>query len=408
MTQTVTVTAVNDTADEVNETIILSVDADSITGVNAGTPVSVTATIIDDGRTGSDFSSGIATVTEGTAMVTVTVQLSTSPVVPLTIPLRTSDGTAKAGFDYTALTTETVSFGASTDTLTGTVSISITDDDIDEANESFAVLFGTLPAGVVGGGTPSYVVVAIVDNDEPPTGPVVSLELPLGFLGLTTSITEDAGSAPPDPIMMISVTVRLSEALPDPVSFTISTAGTATINDDYTLLPEVVTIAAGMTSGMVTVVAVDDLIDEAPETIILSVDASSITGVSNSANNSVTITLMDDDDTPMVSFASSTVAASEEMATVNVMMQLSGASAVDLSIPVRTADGTAKAGVDYTALTSTNVIFTAGTTTQMVPITIADDDAHEATDETFTVFFRCFDRWSDRGYPERGDSHDYR
>ena len=387
VTQTVTVAAVNDTADEVNETIVLSVDADSITGVNAGTPVSVTATIIDDDIPAVNFDASLETVNEGTTTLMVTVQLSTSPVVPLTIPVRTSDSTARAGLDYTALTTESVSFEAGTDTLTGTVSITIADDDIDEPNETFTVFFGTLPAGVVEGVTAPRVTVTIFDNDPAPTGPIVSLELPaggmFGFPPPQTSITEAAGGRE------IIVTVSLSEALADEAVFPLTIDGTAMrgAGNDYTLSAPSVTIAAGVTSGTVTVTALDDNMDELTETIILSVDASGLTGVSIDASSSVTITLMDNDE-PIVSFASATAAAAEGTPTVAVTVQLDISPAVDLSIPVMTVDGTARAGIDYTALTSTRVIFTADTTTltQTVPISIIDDDADD-NDETFTVSF---------------------
>ena len=99
---------------------------------------------------------------------TVTVQLSATPATQITIPVTTTNGTAIAAEDYTALTTTTAVFasGASGVDLTQTISISITDDGLDEVDETFTVNFGTLPDSV-SAGTPAAVTVTITDDDVP-------------------------------------------------------------------------------------------------------------------------------------------------------------------------------------------------------------------------------------------------
>ena len=72
-------------------------------------------------------------VAEGAGTVEVTVELDSSPAAQLIIPVRTANGTAIAGSDYMALTATNVTFAASTSTLTQIVSITITDDSMDEA-----------------------------------------------------------------------------------------------------------------------------------------------------------------------------------------------------------------------------------------------------------------------------------
>ena len=82
--------------------------------------------------------------------------------------LQTADGTASAGSDYTALSGDeamvTFSAGATGAALSQTVSVAITDDDLDENDEMFTVSLGGLPSGVGGGGT---VTVTITDDDTP-------------------------------------------------------------------------------------------------------------------------------------------------------------------------------------------------------------------------------------------------
>ena len=77
-------------------------------------------------------------------------------------------------------------------------------------------------------------------------------------------------------------------------------------------------------------------------------------------------------------------AVAEGDGTVSVTVALSHAGTADATVDVSTADGTATAGSDYTAVTSRSVTIAAGARTATVPVTILDDSAHES-DETFTV-----------------------
>ena len=96
------------------------------------------------------------------------------------------------------------------------------------------------------------------------------------------------------------------------------------------------------------------------------------------------MTIADDEAAPTVSFSSNAVTVAEDDGTVAVILELTHPSASALAIPVSTADETATAGSDYTALTDMNVTIAAGMTTQTVSIAIMDDDIDEA-DERFTV-----------------------
>ena len=102
----------------------------------------------------------------------------------------TTNGTAMSGTDYTALT-QNVVFAAATATLTQTVSITVTDDGLDELDETFTVGFGTLPPGVAAG-TPATVTVTLTDDDVPT----------VSFTSGTAGVAESAGTA--------TVTVQLS------------------------------------------------------------------------------------------------------------------------------------------------------------------------------------------------------
>ena len=133
-------------------------------GVTAGTDDAVTVMITDDDVPVVSFTATTATASESAGTVNVRVQLNISPAETLVIPVRTMDVTAAAGSDYMALTATNVTFAADTGTLTQTVPITITDDGIDEIDETFTVSLGTLPSGVTAG-TPTSITVTITDED---------------------------------------------------------------------------------------------------------------------------------------------------------------------------------------------------------------------------------------------------
>ncbi len=90
-----------------------------------------------------------------------------------------------------------------------------------------------------------------------------------------------------------TVTVTLSEVAGEPVTVELGFTGTATAEDFAASATQVV-IAAGATSGSVTVTAVQDTADEADETVV--VDISSVVGGKAAGEQQVTITITDDDE----------------------------------------------------------------------------------------------------------------
>ena len=88
--------------------------------------------------------------------------------------------------------------------------------------------------------------------------------------------------------------------------------GTATGGGvDYTLANGTLTIAAGSTTGTITIAGiVDDLIDELDETVIVTL--SGPTNASLGATTVHTYTILDNDATPNVSFSCSSLERSRE------------------------------------------------------------------------------------------------
>lgn len=165
---------------------------------------------------------------------------------------------------------------------------------------------------------------------------------------------------------------------------------TATADDDYEDVSGELDFAldnkpSDTQSMTITVPGVADLLDEDDETFTLVVADADDSDSKIMAEG----TLLDDDDAPTYKLAVSETTIDEaDNAEVEVTAELSAASGRDISIPVSTVAGTAKAGQDYTALESdAAIVIQAGDTdgTLVPKIAIDDDTFYEESLQDFTV-----------------------
>ena len=187
----------------------------------------------------------------------------------------------------------------------------------------------------------------------------------------------------------LTFTVTLSEPAGQPVTVSYSTAnGTATAaGADYTPTVGTLTFAAGETVKTVSVAVTGDTMVELDEQFTLNLSAP-VNAVIGDGVGVATI-VNDDVDTapstpPAVSIADLTVAEGDgEHSHFMFTVTLDKASDETVTVQYSTSDGTAIAGVDYTATTGT-VTFAPGVTTQLVHVDVIGDAAAEQH-ETFTV-----------------------
>ena len=111
------------------------------------------------------FGSSLYSVTEGET-VAVRVTLSEDPGRTVTIPITTDQATSAATEDY-SLQSTSVTF-ASGETL-GNITLTATDDNVDDDGEVVVLVFGTLPQNV-SGGTSTSATVTIRDINSPRLG----------------------------------------------------------------------------------------------------------------------------------------------------------------------------------------------------------------------------------------------
>ncbi|MGK7925832.1 MAG: Calx-beta domain-containing protein, partial [Spirulina sp.] len=319
--------------------------------VNVGSPLAGTYTFLSSTP---DITINDVTVNENAGTATFTVSLSATSTQTVTVDYATANNTATAGSDYTG-TSGTVSFAAGDTSKTVTVNIS--EDALDEANETFFVNLSNATNGNI---TDTQGMGTINDNDAAPT---LSID--------DVTVNENAGTA--------SFTVSLSAASGKAISVDYATANnTAIAGSDYTNTSGTLNFAAGETSKSVTVNISEDTLDEANETFLVNLTNPSNATIADTQGQG---TINDNDATPTLSINDVTV--NENAGTASFTVSLSAASGQAISVDYATANGTATAGSDYTN-TSGTLNFAAGETSKNVTVNISEDTLDEAN-ETFLV-----------------------
>jgi hypothetical protein len=177
-------------------------------------------------------------------------------------------------------------------------------------------------------------------------------------------------------------TVSLSPTATQPVTVAFATTnGTATAPADYTSTSGVITFPPGTGVRTVTVPVVGDATDEPDETFTV--------GLSNPTNAAIQDaegvgTIADDDAAPALSVADvETVEGDGGTGTLTFPVTLSAPSGFPITVDFATANGTAAAPGDFTAVSGT-ITFPIGTSQRPLDVTIVRD-LQDETDESFTL-----------------------
>ena len=223
------------------------------TGANAG-PYSDEAMDAPEapGTSALSFASANITVNETAGTATLTVELDPASTGTVTVDFATSDGTAKAGVDYTAAS-GTLTFDASETSKTITVPI-LNDTDYDPTQRFEVTLSNasgaTLPTSPLAN-------VNIINDDAVPTASIANVTVGEGAGTMTLTLALD----------------RLSNGDITYSAVTAGVSGTATVADDYVAFlqggSKNFTVPAGNLSQTFDITLVDDSLDEPDETIII-------------------------------------------------------------------------------------------------------------------------------------------
>ena len=156
--------------------------------------------------------------------------------------------------------------------------------------------------------------------------------------------------------------------------------GTATgSGTDYTLANGTLTISAGSTSGTITIAGiVDDSLDESNETVIVTLSNPSNATLGSDKVHTYTIT--DNDNAPVVDFNATSSSGAESVSSKDITVDLSAASAQDVTVDYAVTGTATGSGTDYTLANGTLTI-SAGSTSGTITIAgIVDDTADEANE----------------------------
>jgi titin len=331
--KTFNVPITNDTLAEGNETVQLSLSTPG-GGATLGSPATATLTIIDDDTAGTlQFSAATYSIAENAGSATITVTRSGGSASGVTVNYATANGTATAGSDYTA-TSGTLNFGAGE--TSKTFSVPITNDTFAEGNETVQLSLST-PGGGATLGSPATATLTIIDDDTAGT---------LQFSAASYSVVENAGNA--------TITVTRTGGAASGISVHYATTdGTATAPSDYTATSGTLNFGAGETSKTFNVPITNDNIAESTESLNLSLDTPT-GGATLGTPATATLTIIDDD-ASNGQFTMSECAAeiSELVPQIQLSVERVSGSNGAISVNYATADGTAKAGSDYSATSGT-------------------------------------------------------
>ena len=304
-----------------------------------------------------------------TTTFTFTVSLSSpAPTGGVIFDIATTDGTATAGIDYTALSLsgQTIAEGSSS----ATFDVAVSGDTTYESNETFTVTVSNVSGATVTDGAG----LGTIMNDDPipPALSIDDVTIAEGNAGTTT----------------FSFTVSLD--IPAPaggVAFDIATAdGTATAGSDYVSNSVIgAAITSGNTSYTFDVTVNGDTTVEPTETFFVNVTG--VTGATVTEDQGVGTITNDDAVTPELTIDNVTIAegnAGSSIATFTVSLNIP-ALAGGVTFDIATADGTATtADSDYIANSTNDVTIAEGFSTATFDVTINGDVTIEPN-ETFNV-----------------------
>ena len=358
--KTFSLTPINDTLSEGNETLTVHATATGLTITDA----QVTINDDDTSPTTANLSVSPSSVGEedGATTVTVTATLDGNVTFTATTTVRVTVGkdgdTAVSDTDYTGVNAFDLTISAGQSSGEKTFSLTPTNDTLSEGNETLTV------HATATGLTIADTEITITDDDALPELTIAGASVVEGYVGtamFTVTLTPVSGR---------DVTVQWT------TGDDADGANQATANTDYTAqtTAQTVTIAAGSSTSTVSVQTTEDTLDEADETFV--VNLASPTNATLGTPSTATGTINDDDAEPTISLGDATAVTEGDDPATTVDMEfpltLNPVSGRDVTVTY-TLSGTATAGSDYTAPATKTATIAAGSTTGNIVIPIKGD-----------------------------------
>ena len=262
---------------------------------------------------------------EDAGSVTFTVTLSVASSNAVTVAYGTSNDTAAAGSDYTAVANGSLTFNPG-DALSQTFSVAISDDAIDETDETFTVTLSDATNATLSGGQATLEATGTIEDDDE-RGVSVS----------ETTLAIDEGDSKP-------YTVVLTSQPTADVTVDVTVPTDTDVSVDETRLTFTATTWETEQTVTVSAAADDDAVLDDTVTLTHSVSSTGDYASERAADVEVRIT---ETDTPTLSIEDEK--AGEDANSMTFTVTLSVASSNAVTVAYGTSDDTAAAGSDYTA-----------------------------------------------------------
>lgn len=351
-TRTLSVAVADDAVFEPDETIVVTLSG--ATNALLGAVANRTHTILnDDPQPAVAFTASTMRGSESVTTVSLTVSLSAASTQPVSVVYSTGDGSATAGADYPTAS-GTLAFSAGS--TSATVALSVTNDALHEADETFAVGLSTPLNATLG--ALSTLTYTIEDDDAAPLA---------RFAATDASVAETVGTA------SLSVLLSAPSGLAAQVDYALA-GGNATLGADLNSTAGTLVFAPGETSKAFTVQILDDTLAEPDETAVFALASSS--GAILGTPTTTTLTILDDESAPTLRFASSTSSVSEGAGSSPIGLTLAPASSGPVTVAYRIIGGNATPGDDYSAQAGSLTI-PAGTSAATIPFSVIQDATSE-------------------------------
>ena len=362
-TTTITVAGiVNDGSDEGNETVILTLSSPS--NATIGSDDVHTFTILDPiVAPDIEFANSSSSGAESVSSKDLTIQLDSSSSSNITVDYAITGTATGSGTDFTlANGTATISAGSTSTTIT---IAGIVDDSLDEPNETIIVTLSN-PSNANPGSNLVHTY-TITDNDGAPV---------VDFNETSSNGAESVSSK--------ALTVDLSATSGQNVTVDYAVTGTATgSGTDYTLANGTLTINAGSTSGSINISSIiDDSIDEANETVIVTL--SNPSNATLGSDDAHTYTITDNDNAPVVDFNATSSSGAESVSSAGLAVDLSTISGQNVTVDYAVTGTATGSGTDFTLANGTLTI-NAGETSGTITIGSIVNDSLDESNETIIV-----------------------
>ncbi len=360
---TIAIPTVNDSTDEADGSVTVTVTGGFNLGYTVGQPASATVTVRDNDVPAARFAAAVSDADESSGTHLVRVNLSPAPHRGTTVSY-TVGGTATRGADFATPGTVSVPAGAAF----VDIPVTIIGDSAAEPDETVVL---TLTGGAgYRVGSPSAHTVTVADG---PAGPPAALPV----VTVTAGSRVFEGGA--DAVFKLSASLPVAGV---PVRYTVAQNGEYVASGQ---LGSGKTQTLTGTGAAIRVPIVNDSVDEASGSVTVTLEAGSGYTVGSPASATVAVF---DEDRSVARFAAAASAAGEGSGTHHVRVLFSTAPYRDhflnYSVLSSREPGSATRGVDFTTAPGVSIFVRAGATYADIPVGIVDDNIAEGP-ETVTL-----------------------